>query len=380
MAQSGPRRHGDVEMMDLDSIPLFMRDLPGDDSGTSVAYEALQSLVYEGTPDDQAKNFKEQGNDYFKGKKFREAVGFYTQGIDVKPEDPVLKEALLLNRALCNLELKNFGSVLRDTSTTLSFNPKSSKAHYRAACALESLGRYAEALDVCVRCLAFDPKNASILTQRQKVLQLKQAADRVEAEVAERLRKEAQEKRVMNACFQSLSLVVINTGSPNPHEGWAPHFDPNFSGFRTSATPVLFPVFLQYPQYSTSDLITSFDPSATFAHHLSTMFPPTRSMPISPSATSPIHPAAPLWDKTGEYTSGNLSVYATTSRNRLLKIGKRMTLRDACDAAARVPPGSEKDGLELRDASLNFSVVPKGEWEKTWVEEFKAKQASGALG
>ena len=52
-----------------------------------------------------AQNFKEQGNDYFKGKRYREAMGFYTQGIDVKPEDLTLLEALLCNRAACNLEL-----------------------------------------------------------------------------------------------------------------------------------------------------------------------------------------------------------------------------------------------------------------------------------
>ena len=52
-------------------------------------------------------NFKEQGNDYFKGKRYREALGFYTQGVDAKPDDSDarLKEALL-NRAACNLELR----------------------------------------------------------------------------------------------------------------------------------------------------------------------------------------------------------------------------------------------------------------------------------
>jgi hypothetical protein len=52
-----------------------------------------------------AQNFKEQGNDYFKGKRYREALGFYTQGVDAKPTDPVLQEALLCNRAACSLEL-----------------------------------------------------------------------------------------------------------------------------------------------------------------------------------------------------------------------------------------------------------------------------------
>jgi hypothetical protein len=53
-----------------------------------------------------ARNFKEQGNEFFKGKRYREALGFYTQGMDAKPDDVQLKEALLLNRAACNLELR----------------------------------------------------------------------------------------------------------------------------------------------------------------------------------------------------------------------------------------------------------------------------------
>jgi hypothetical protein len=53
-----------------------------------------------------AQNFKEQGNEYFRGRRYREALGFYTQGVDVKPDDAQLKEALLLNRAACNLELR----------------------------------------------------------------------------------------------------------------------------------------------------------------------------------------------------------------------------------------------------------------------------------
>lgn len=52
-----------------------------------------------------AQNFKEQGNEYFKGKRYREAIGFYKQAIDGKPEDKTLLEALLCNTAACNLEL-----------------------------------------------------------------------------------------------------------------------------------------------------------------------------------------------------------------------------------------------------------------------------------
>ena len=52
-----------------------------------------------------AENFKDQGNNYFKGKRYRDALGFYTQGVDAKPTNEKLLEALLCNRAACNLEL-----------------------------------------------------------------------------------------------------------------------------------------------------------------------------------------------------------------------------------------------------------------------------------
>lgn len=67
---------------------------------------ALQIVLFAVHPYAEiAQNFKEQGNTYFKGKRYRDAVGFYIQGIDAKPTDPVLIEALLCNRAACNLEL-----------------------------------------------------------------------------------------------------------------------------------------------------------------------------------------------------------------------------------------------------------------------------------
>jgi len=104
----------------LESLPLFMKSLPREDSD-DVAFQALQSLAHDGTPNGMlspvllsisltcsteiAQNFKEQGNDYFKGKRYREAIGFYTQGFDAKPKDPKLQEALYCNRAACNLEL-----------------------------------------------------------------------------------------------------------------------------------------------------------------------------------------------------------------------------------------------------------------------------------
>lgn len=115
-----------------------------------------------------AGNFKAQGNDYVKAKRYREALGFYNQAIDSKPTDQALIESLLLNRAVCNLELKNYGSVLRDCSKVLSSNMTSLKALYRSALALIALERPLEAIDCCERGLLVDPESSGLISALSK--------------------------------------------------------------------------------------------------------------------------------------------------------------------------------------------------------------------
>jgi len=116
------RNEDDTSLNGFDEVPLFMKTLPGDET-ENIALSALQDLVHEGTEDggsslpilimmishssgtEVALNFKEQANEYFKGKRYREALGFYKQGTDAKPKDKSILEALLCNTAACNLEL-----------------------------------------------------------------------------------------------------------------------------------------------------------------------------------------------------------------------------------------------------------------------------------
>ncbi|KAF8192425.1 40S ribosomal protein S7 [Pholiota molesta] len=260
---------------------------------TPTQHAALQSLIYEGTPDEIAQNFKEQGNEYSRESDIAKHRLLYP-GVDANRRISYL-EALLCNRAACNLELQNYGSVLRDCSKALSINPKSSKAYYRSATALVNLGRYDEAEDCCARCLSYDPNN----------------------------------------------VVPV-----------APHF---YAEDPTGSTLVL-PVFFLYPQYATSDIISDFIEDTTFAAHIEVMFPPQAP--------------PPEWDKKGEYTAGNLVVYATTYRKRLLKIGKKKTLREVC-MEAKAKEGQPVDGLQIRDGCIYFVVLPKGPEETKWIEEFK---------
>ena len=53
-----------------------------------------------------------------------------------------------------------------------------------------------------------------------------------------------------------------------------------------------------------------------------------------------------------------------------MKVGKNHTLRTVFEAA-RAKEGQPRDGLELRDGCLSFVVLPKGEVEKRWIEDYK---------
>lgn len=83
----------------------------------------------------------------------------------------------------------------------------------------------------------------------------------------------------------------------------------------------------------------------------------------------------PDWDKSKEYMANNLVVYAITGRKRLLKVGKRMTLRDVCEKSG-VDAEGNSDGLEMKEGCLNFVVLVKGDVETEWIEDFKRSRDS----
>jgi len=150
--------------------------------------------------------------------------------------------------------------------------------------------------------------------------------------------------------FWERNLIIVNTDvSSSPV---VPHFDKKDPAKST----LVFPVFFLYPQHATSDIISEFNELTTFAAHLETMFPP--------------RVPSPEWDEKQEYLTNNLVVYASTHRRRLLKVGKKMTLRDVFKAS-KEKEGTPKDGLELKGECLTFVVLPMGEVESQWVEEYK---------
>jgi hypothetical protein len=111
----------------LNRTPLFMTELDETDGegGENIELEALKALVYEGTRAEIAQNFREQGNDLAKVKRWSDAKEYYNKAIAALKAPPTkeqleeeagkedeekkkrrqLDELCYVNRALCNLEL-----------------------------------------------------------------------------------------------------------------------------------------------------------------------------------------------------------------------------------------------------------------------------------
>ena len=116
----------------LNRTPLFMTELDetDGDGGDNIELEALRALAYEGTRAEIAQNFREQGNDLAKEKRWADAKEYYTKAVAAlkasateaqlkdeaqneeseKSKRTELEELCYVNRALCNLELSTLPS------------------------------------------------------------------------------------------------------------------------------------------------------------------------------------------------------------------------------------------------------------------------------
>ncbi len=99
--------------------------------------EAIKALQYEGTKAEVLQNFKDQGNEMSRKRRWKDAREFYTKGVAVltskddnkwdkakNEEEEAVTVALLeaqiyVNRALCNLELSKYAGTMCSISSHL---------------------------------------------------------------------------------------------------------------------------------------------------------------------------------------------------------------------------------------------------------------------
>ncbi|KAI7789126.1 tpr repeat protein [Diaporthe eres] len=358
-------------MEDLNKSPLFMTELEENDD-----VAALEALAYEGTPLENATDFKERGNECFKQRRWRDAVEFYGRGVALvtkeekrrgkgdppREGDPngddeaeaaaqrAVLEALLVNRAAVQLELQNYRSCWLDCGAALRLNPRNVKAWYRSARALLAVGRVHEADDACAGGLSVDGDNASLRAVARDIIARAEELDR-KAQAA------ADEKRTLQrrAAFLAGALkernIAVRAGRAPPDMGDARlELVPDPEDLNSTLS---FPAVLLYPLHYESDFIKAFNEREALVQHFGYVFP----LP---------------WDREGEYGANTVECFMETAAGGLVKVGKKVPLLKVLSL----------DSVEVVDGVVKIYVVPRGKAD-AWVKQFKeakAKEGGAAKG
>jgi len=372
-----------------------MKELPeGEiDEASAFQLDALKSLLYEGDAEERAQNFKSQANDNFREKKFKEALQFYTQGLgDLSPElHEETKRTLWCNRAACHLELGNYRSCIRDCASVLTPSERevpeedkdihqktNLKALFRCAKALIALERLDDAQDALQRYHhEGGQKDAGVQKVEAALKDKITYRNKIRADAKERERRLQESDATLSQAIKSLRLALPKGWSPDtarkacPAEITPPHFDPESSPASSSSkiplskpeqwspipamTPLIFPIFLLRPLATppTRDLILTFHQDVTFGDQLDAFNAQNAGQARSP---------------------GEEVVYAVTKSGRILKVGRKLTLKKIIEAAAQKLPDGKMDGLDLVEGwCLEFYIVPKGDEEASWIQEMKKR-------
>ncbi|ORY13264.1 TPR repeat protein-like protein [Clohesyomyces aquaticus] len=363
-------KNADDLFKEMNRLPLFMTTLDetDGDGGENVALEALKALAFEGTRTEVAENFRQQGNECARAKQWTDAKEFYDKALAAlkqppQPRDPEdgpkvvevevdeeaeakkekeIEEVCFVNRALCNLEKKNYRSCIQDCASTLRLNPRNVKAFYRSAQACLSLDKTPEARDACARGLNIDSSNKALQTLSTKITTRQDYLDSVAKVRREREERVASEKATLQLALKSRSIPTRSTeAAPDLEDATVKLAEP-----MDPSSTLSFPVILLYPCHSQSDFVKAFSEKEKLQEHLDYIFP----LP---------------WDQEHEYTVEGVEVYMETAAGGLIKVGKKMALGKVL--------GSGK--VEVVDGLVKMNVVPKGR-ASGWIEEFKQRKTA----
>ncbi|CUM47103.1 uncharacterized protein AC631_04838 [Debaryomyces fabryi] len=339
-------KSADEVMKELNRLPLFMTELDETDGegGENTNLEALKSLVYEGDPDEIATNFKNQGNDCYKAKQYTTAVGYYTKGLEIDCGVDSINSALYLNRAACNLELKNYRKCIDDCKNVLLLDEKNVKACYRSGKAFFCVERFEEAKQILQYGLTIDADNKSLKDTYQQVV------DKEEKIAAAKLKKQKEEeekqlKQVLLVNAIKLRHIEI-LKSARPAE-LLEDAKIRLEDAMDHESQLIFPAMILYPTTDEFDYVAEISELSTPTDILKVVLNRPKEWFEDP--------------KHENFTLKKLQCYMETVSGGLVKVGKNVAINNVLM--------SDKPKAPLFDNGLRLYVVPKSdseEWLSKW--------------
>ncbi|KAI3404663.2 CNS1 [Candida oxycetoniae] len=336
----------DEVFAELNRLPFFMTKLDETDGegGENVGVEALKSLAYDGNPQEIATNFKNQGNDCYKAKQYKNAVEYYTKALEVDCTDLTIVKTLYLNRAACNLELKNYRRCIEDCKKVLSMDASSIKAIYRAGKALFLLANYEEAKLL----LSYGLKVAENEQSLRNLLDQVETKEKEITKLKELEQKRKEEKQLQQVVLQnSLKLRQIEiVTTKNPLE-MLKQATVRLEDPADYQSQLIFPALILYPTIDEFDYIAEISELST----------PLEILEIILN-----RPKEWFDEKHKNFHVKTLDCFMETAAGGLVKVGKKIELNQALKKAP------------LFDNALKLYVVPKQD-ESSWVSKWNKETA-----
>ncbi|XP_019356794.1 PREDICTED: tetratricopeptide repeat protein 4 isoform X1 [Gavialis gangeticus] len=315
--------NADTWEQEFDKIPMFMKQCPAEiDPKQTPELACLQSIIFseEQAPEEQAKMYKNEGNDYFKEKNYKKAVISYTEGLKKKCSDHELNAVLYTNRAAAQFYLGNYRSALNDVIQARKLKPNHLKAVIRGALCHLELKNFPEAMVWCDEGLRIDSTERKLLETRTKADRFQRAEQRDARKAKVKEKKEQSQKEALLTAIKERNIKLSLKSSKEEDEMSESLAEMSIDGFSsdnaTGAKVCLdedgnlnWPVLFLYPEYGQTDFISAFQENTRFIDHLMVMFA-----------------ELPPWDMERKYQSSNLQLYFEDEREEIHELHTDHTL------------------------------------------------------
>lgn len=326
----------------MDKHPFFMKELPKDMNPDNLdpLLVGLQQLKYgedDNTPEELAKNYKEDGNWNFKYGKFKTAFVCYTKALAAGSKENEINCILYSKRALCQLKWENYRSAYRDAKEAIKIDSKFLKAlHTAAKCALK-LKDYDLCGEHCSQILTQTSGDKQILALQKQAIQEKRISER-NLRLQKQKGKNGDEKR--KKVLEAIKKLNINVEESNLFQ------DEQYQVHLEESDQLVWPVIIVYPENGQTDFIEKVSEMSTLEEHMHVIFE-----------------EPPAWDKSQRYRPENVNAFFNSrDENKFLMIDMRKSIREIL----------QHKEVHIKQGTIMMFIVVKGsEVEKQLVQSHR---------
>ncbi|CAI2371935.1 unnamed protein product [Moneuplotes crassus] len=261
----------DPELQDFFSHPLNSIQITPE-LLANPAYQGIQSLIYDGEPEEIAQNFLKAGKERLKeateeqdpkksALKLANAMNCFTKGIAEECKDKEINYELHLLMARCEFQQKNYGKLKEHVDQALK-NKETAQLYYYGAISRLNTEKWDDCVEYCKGCLKIEDSHEKC-RELMKIALVKQMKEKKKMEEMALINKLENEK--MQKLYYLIKSYGIKIGSKL-------HFLPEDIGanlYIDEYNILHFPVIILYDEFMQCDFIQDFGMNTTFREQLS---------------------------------------------------------------------------------------------------------------